>query len=190
MKKKHKVKRGALRRKAPKTKRRVAVRRVKKPAKKLKKKAPKQVVVVTPGNLHIIRSMNDKDIIFEAYKASKKDGSSPIYDRRSDNGREGPILTCKIGAELRVPRKFVCTSDDVDCGPGVNVATPNWVIKYHGQSFKSRRRNSLWVVQFTQKDIASIPGDDKFRLFKAKVVRKVGWADVARKHGIDPSMHW
>jgi hypothetical protein len=58
------------------------------------------------------------------------------------------------------------TDDNVQCGPGINIATLDWVCKEWQKGYK------ILIVEHEAKDIAAIPigSDGKYRVFRCKVV--------------------
>ena len=117
-------------------------------------------VTVTQDNLQKLRREKG-DVVFYAYKHSRKDGSSSFYPSLL------PVLVCKPDAEL-VVRK-ASTNIHRRCDAGVNVSTLYWQVWHY-----KHRCHILWLVAFRKEDIACIPtdSDGKFRLFRCRVVRK------------------
>jgi uncharacterized protein YjbI with pentapeptide repeats len=108
--------------------------------------------------LHMLRDQPGK---IRAYKITKPDGSGIHY----------PGFICEVGAVLETKAN---TDENIDCAPGVNVATLDWCLR----EYQEGRR--IWVIEFEAADIAAIPlgTDGKFRLHRCTVVAEKTLAEV------------
>jgi uncharacterized protein YjbI with pentapeptide repeats len=80
---------------------------------------------------------------------------------------EGPYnggITYEIGKSYKVDG--ACTDINVQCGPGINLATLDWCMKGWCKGYR------ILIAEFTAKDIAAIPTstDGKMRVHRCKIV--------------------
>jgi hypothetical protein len=80
---------------------------------------------------------------------------------------EGPYnggITYEIGKSYKVDD--ACTDINVQCGPGISLATLDWCMKEWCEGYR------ILIAEFTAKDIAAIPTatDGKMRVHRCKIV--------------------
>lgn len=115
--------------------------------------------LLTNADVLALRQKRKKHLgTFRGYKYTDKDGKSPVQT----SGK----LTYEVGKEYKA--KNANTSDNTDCGAGINLASVDWC-----KSSAQQSGNRAFAFEFTAEDIAAVPNGGKFRVHRCDCVEEL-----------------
>jgi uncharacterized protein YjbI with pentapeptide repeats len=120
---------------------------------------------LNPYQITPLLILKDQPGKIRAYKLVNKDNYGPFYKK----------VKYELGKSYEVEDANIST--EVQCGPGISLATLDWCIKEYKPGYK------IFIAEFEAKDIASIPTntDGKFRVHKCRIVGEKDLKEIGIK---------